>query len=91
MSLEKTISLIDNLGQEITFSRAYHRVRVAYEASSKMLHPAVEIFSLKGGALIDVRSAPAFLADFSGSAPNFIAQAYAHLKTLPEFAGAVDC
>ena len=26
----------------------------------------------------------------SGSA-NFIAQVYAHLKTLPEFAGAVDC
>lgn len=25
------------------------------------------------------------------SAPNFIAQAYAHLKTLPEFAGATDC
>lgn len=23
--------------------------------------------------------------------PNFIAQAYAHLKTLPEFANAVDC
>jgi len=22
---------------------------------------------------------------------NFIAQAYAHLKTLPEFAGAIDC
>jgi len=26
----------------------------------------------------------------AGSA-NFIAQVYAHLKTLPEFAGAVDC
>lgn len=24
-------------------------------------------------------------------APNFIAQIYAHLKTLPEFAGAEDC
>ena len=24
-------------------------------------------------------------------APNFIAQVYAHLKTLPEFAGAEDC
>ena len=24
-------------------------------------------------------------------ASNFIAQAYAHLKTLPEFAGATDC
>jgi hypothetical protein len=25
------------------------------------------------------------------SAANFVAQAYVHLKTLPEFAGAVDC
>jgi hypothetical protein len=25
------------------------------------------------------------------NAPNFIAQAYAHLKALPEFAGVVDC
>ena len=25
------------------------------------------------------------------NSPNFIAQAYMHLKTLPEFAGAVDC
>jgi len=25
------------------------------------------------------------------NAPNFIAQAYEHLKTLPEFAGAIDC
>lgn len=24
-------------------------------------------------------------------ATNFIAQAYLHIKTLPEFAGAVDC
>lgn len=31
--------------------------------------------------------------DFSPSMDggNFIAQAYAHLKSLPEFAGAVDC
>ncbi len=25
------------------------------------------------------------------NAPNFIAQVYEHLKTLPEFSGAVDC
>jgi hypothetical protein len=31
---------------------------------------------------------PVLLED---NAPNFIAQAYNHLKTLPEFAGAVDC
>ena len=31
----------------------------------------------------------AFTVDLNGK--NFIAQAYEHLKTLPEFAGAVDC
>lgn len=31
----------------------------------------------------------AFTPDLSGA--NFIAQAYNHLKTLPEFAGATDC
>ena len=25
------------------------------------------------------------------NAPNFIAQVYAHLKTLPEFSGSIDC
>lgn len=30
-----------------------------------------------------------FVPDLDG--PNFIAQAYAHFKTLPEFAGATDC
>jgi hypothetical protein len=30
-----------------------------------------------------------FVPDLSGS--NFIAQAYLHIKTLPEFAGATDC
>jgi hypothetical protein len=30
-----------------------------------------------------------FFPDLSGK--NFIAQAYDHLKTLPEFAGATDC
>jgi hypothetical protein len=30
-----------------------------------------------------------FVPDLDGS--NFIKQAYMHIKTLPEFAGAVDC
>jgi hypothetical protein len=30
-----------------------------------------------------------FAPDLNGK--NFIAQAYEHLKTLPEFAGATDC
>jgi len=30
-------------------------------------------------------------ASVENGSDNFIAQAYTHLKTLPEFAGAVDC
>jgi hypothetical protein len=40
------------------------------------------------GELVDVFHAQ-FIPDLSG--PNFIAQAYLHLKSLPEFAGATDC
>ena len=32
-----------------------------------------------------------FSASVAENAKNFIAQAYDHLKTLPEFAGATDC
>jgi hypothetical protein len=32
-----------------------------------------------------------FTASVSDGSQNFIAQAYDHLKTLPEFAGATDC
>lgn len=32
-----------------------------------------------------------FIPSVTDGAPNFTAQAYEHIKTLPEFAGAVDC
>jgi hypothetical protein len=32
-----------------------------------------------------------FNPNVENNSSNFIAQAYAHLKTLPEFAGATDC
>jgi hypothetical protein len=32
-----------------------------------------------------------FVPSLEDGAPNFIAQAYLHLKSLPEFAGATDC
>lgn len=33
----------------------------------------------------------AFVPDIADGSANFIAQAYEHLKTLPEFADAIDC
>ena len=41
------------------------------------------------GAEVTGQRAYEFSINLSGE--NFIAQAYAHLKTLPEFADAVDC
>ena len=42
----------------------------------------------KGAAVLRVYNFAPSVADGS---PNFIAQAYDHLKTLPDFADAVDC
>ena len=42
----------------------------------------------KDGELVDTRSM-SFVPVLDGD--NFIRQAYFHLKTLPEFAGATDC
>jgi hypothetical protein len=43
--------------------------------------------SANGGIVSD--TVEEFTPDMDG--PNFIKQAYLHLKALPEFAGAVDC
>jgi len=54
----------------------------AMVASLSMMHMA------SGGPVVDCRPVT-FVPDLDG--PNFIAQAYAHAKSLPEFAGAIDC
>jgi hypothetical protein len=59
-----------------------HGSKDAMVASVSMMHMA------SGGPVVDCRSV-AFVLDLDG--PNFIAQAYAHAKSLPEFAGATDC
>ena len=45
--------------------------------------------SIKNDAGVTRNISCSFAPDMAGD--NFIAQAYAHLKTLPEFAGATDC
>ena len=48
----------------------------------------IEIYASVDGEQIQ-RVVSTFTPSLDGS--NFIAQAYEHLKTLPEFAGATDC
>lgn len=63
--------------------------RVAFVSGDKLqLTAEVEMIDDQMGSPID-RKQYQFIPDLEGS--NFIAQAYEHLKTLPEFAAAEDC
>lgn len=69
--------------------------RIAYVAGDKR-SMAVRINCFKSKEAADKEPnahlvAVSFTPDISDGAANFIAQAYAHLKTLPEFANAKDC
>lgn len=87
MALQKTITLIDNFGESITFRNAYIRVD-ALNGGKEGFDIMVGIYKLAGGKLITTSRVP-FTASIDGN--NFIAQAYEHLKTLPEFSNAQDC
>jgi hypothetical protein len=87
MALAKNIVLQDNFGDDKQFSNAY--IKVDFLSGSKTdMRVAIGVYKEKDGKKINSQQAT-FIPNLSGS--NFIAQAYEHLKTMPEFAGAVDC
>jgi len=75
------------LGQELTFPNAYMKITTIFGNKIEIL-VSVETYAKKDGEMLSNNqySVPLVL---DGS--NFIAQAYDHLKTLPDFAGAADC
>ena len=68
-------------------SDAYIRVETANVSKDKMTF-AVSLYANKEKPFFDAK---VFSCNYSIDGANPIAQAYAHLKTLPEFAGATDC
>lgn len=87
MALSKTIELTDNFGYRIVFHDAYVRVD-GVDADKHQAMMRVSIRASQHGRALESRTYW-FTPDMNG--PNFIRQAYLHLKTLPEFAGATDC
>jgi hypothetical protein len=70
-----------------TYSDCY--IKVATVGTSKTEGQAVVVFSAEAnGSILFERN---FLFQFDLEGPNPIKQAYLHLKTLLEFADAVDC
>jgi hypothetical protein len=87
MALTKTVELENSFGETSEFANAYLRVdRVdgtKYQVSAK-----VDFHKNKEGRLLLAKYFQ-FSPNLEGG--NFIQQAYEHLKTLPEFEGAIDC
>ena len=87
MALEKTTTVSDGLGQDAVISNAYIRVDSVSGGKDNL---SILVNSYKDKNLAPIKTSR-FLFQPAMDGGNFIAQAYNHLKTLPEFAGATDC
>lgn len=85
MALKKTVST----AYGIDFIDAYHRVDQVQILGKNMLVYGVKSYKDNSGVQFFNERACSCAYDINGENP--IAQAYAHLKTLTEFADAVDC
>lgn len=86
MALQKEITLTDSFGEDRTFSNAYHKI-TQISGNKGMIQVVITSFASPDGARLK-DTTTGFVPSLSGS--NFIAQAYAHVKTMPEFENARD-
>ena len=89
MALQKNMTLKNNFNEESVIRNAYIQI---YEMSGGKLNLNVKYFIKQENKInvVDKRRF-VFTPSVETNSANFIAQAYDHLKTLPEFAGSVDC
>jgi hypothetical protein len=87
MAIKKDMTLTDNFGINVTIKDAYTRV-ATIEGSKIAMVAVVETWKadMSHGIMVE---RVAFEPSLEGK--NFISQAYDHLKTLPVYAGSVDC
>jgi len=83
--IQTSVGIIENGTQRVAFS-AYIKV-ISIDGDKSRINAIV---SFKGDTQQFTKQYQVPVSVDTGSA-NFIAQTYEHLKTLPEFAGAVDC
>jgi hypothetical protein len=89
MALKKTFQAEDNFGKVVTLTDAYFRVSQV-SGDKYLMHVSIEVLNSEKNRLLMQRSV-SFTPSVDGGAPNFIEQAYEHLKSLPEFSEAQDC
>ena len=87
MALKKTTTLKNNFGDDVTFIDAYIKIE-KLDGNKEQIGINVSFYRKLNEQIIDNKN---YLFTPLLEGKNFIAQAYEHLKTLPDFAGAVDC
>jgi len=84
-SVEKIVSGFDD---KLVASNAYWRID-KLEGNKTLMSALANAYGNANSRVIIDSFLFSFVIEVEGR--NFIAQAYEHLKTLPEFAGAIDC
>jgi hypothetical protein len=92
MALSKTIEFTPvGFTQPAILQNAYIRVE-SVNGGKNSLSASVVVYSKKDAEMLAAQNLSfAFAPKVGPNADDFIAQAYEHLKTLPEFSGATDC
>lgn len=85
MALQKTVTT--PYGIEVI--NAYHRIEYVQIVNKTSI--VYHIRTYKDNSGLPFFEEKILQSDYDLNGENPIAQAYAHLKTLPEYAGAVDC
>lgn len=88
MALKQTITLIDQFEENVTFPDAYLRID-RLEGGKNEMTAYLSFYKTPESKRHLVSKTYNFQPNLGGA--NFLAQAYGHLKTLPEFFGATDC
>lgn len=87
MAIKKTVSLTNNFLQQSEFPDCVIRVD-SVSGGKKQIIASIGFYASQNEDRL-IEKSVIFTPSMDGG--NFIAQAYTHLKTLPEFSDAVDC
>jgi hypothetical protein len=87
VAFTKSFEAITNFGTKALFPDTYIRVQII-TGNKESLESSINFYTKRDGQLIKTEYVN-FVPKLDGD--NFIKQAYLHLKTLPEFADAIDC
>jgi len=87
MALQQNLSLVNNFGEVSVFKNAY--IRVIHVMGTKRACSSVVHFCKSAEGLMLQSKDYTFQVDLDGG--NYIKQTYEYLKSLPEFADAIDC